>query len=402
MGKLNVFYIWTSSNSTSLGLPLEKNHFVFSGVPFAVVASGLGSAMSDDELVSKPVDVSTVIAALGSRFLRAKISFQPSQSFVSTSGMEFAKSYFDTNDSVQREEIIQETAQLEQLYQKEKREREIAELQIQNDRTDLDLEKKKSQNYLLYFFLGSALFILITGYLTYRNRQKKAQLKEQAQNQEIQYLKAEQERKLFGVMMDGVEQERKRLAGDLHDGLGGRLSGISIKLSKLSEVEKIKKAAPELTGILENIDDSLQELRGVARNLMPETLFKYGLKAALEDYCSTLQDKDTKIVLQYYSTKEISDKNKKLTLYRIIQELINNAVKHAKATEILVQFINDNNKIDITVEDDGVGFEATEINEKNGLGLSNLKNRVHFLSGKMDIRSVINEGSSINIQIEKL
>ena len=243
--------------------------------------------------------------------------------------MEYVNRYFILNDSVQEEKLLEETFRLEQLYQKEKKDREIAELEILNDRTDLALEKKKSQNYLLYMLLGSLLFVLVSGYLTYRNRQKKALLTQKVQEQEIQRLKSEQERNLFGVMMEGVEQERKRLAADLHDGLGGRLSGISIKLSKLSEVEKIKKAAPELTGILENIDDSLQELRGVARNLMPETLFKYGLKAALEDYCSTLQDKDTKIVLQYYSTTEISDKNKELTLYRIIQELINNAIKHA-------------------------------------------------------------------------
>lgn len=316
--------------------------------------------------------------------------------------MNYVNRYFTLNDSVQEDELTRETFRLEQLYQKERKDREIAELQIQNDRTDLDLERKKSQNYLLFILLGSLLFILVSGYLTYRNRQKKALLVQKEQEQEIQVLKSEQERKLFGVMMEGVEQERKRLAADLHDGLGGRLSGISIKLSKLSEVEKIKKAAPELAGILENIDDSLQELRGVARNLMPETLFKYGLKAALEDYCSTLQDKDTKIVLQYYSNTEIVDKNKELTIYRIIQELINNAVKHAKATEILVQFINDNSKIDITVEDDGIGFDDAKVNEENGMGLTNLKNRLNFLEGKMDIRSVLNEGTSINIQIEQL
>jgi len=317
-------------------------------------------------------------------------------------GMKYAISFFTINDSVKRNEIIQETARLEQLYQKEKRDREIAELQILNDRTDLNLEKKKSQNYLLFILIGSLLFLLFSGYLTYRNRQKKALLTQKIQEQEIQALKSEQERNLFGVMMEGVEQERKRLAADLHDGLGGRLSGISIKLSKLAEIDKVKKAAPELNDILGNIDDSLQELRGVARNLMPETLLKYGLKAALEDYCSTLKYKDTNIVLQYYSTKDIEDKSTKLTIYRIIQELINNALKHAQATEILVQFIHEKGKVDITVEDDGIGFDNNKLNQENGLGLANLKNRVNFLNGQMDVRSVINEGTSVNIQIEKI
>nr|WP_238934686.1 sensor histidine kinase [Aurantibacter crassamenti] len=202
--------------------------------------------------------------------------------------------------------------------------------------------------------------------------------------------------------MEGAEQERKRLAADLHDGLGGRLSGISIKLSKLSEIAKTTKKLPELDDILENINDSLQELRGVAQNLMPETLLKYGLKAALEDYCSTLKDKDTNIILQFYNTEEIKEQNTKLTIYRIIQELINNALKHAQATEILVQFIHDKDKIDITVEDDGIGFKQNKLNKTGGMGLTNLKNRVHFLNGKMDIHSSTNEGTSVNVLIEKI
>jgi len=315
--------------------------------------------------------------------------------------MAYTKAYFTLNDSIKADEKEKEAARLEKLYQKEKKDREILELLNLNSQADLDLERKKSQNYLLYFLLGTLLFISISGYLTYNNRQKKALLKEQAQTQEIQYLKVAQERKLFGVMMEGAEKERKRLAADLHDGLGGRLSGISIKLSRLSENKEAKPLLPHIDDILKNLDDSLQELRGVARNLMPETLLTYGLKAAVEDYCSTLSDKETKITLQFYNTENINDKNELLTLYRIIQELINNAIKHANATEILVQCIVDNTKIDITIEDDGKGFDIAKSNLNNGLGLTSLKNRVDYLNGAMDIRSEINEGTSVNIQIEK-
>jgi len=316
--------------------------------------------------------------------------------------LEFINKRNSLKDSLDSKNIKNEIAQLEIQYQTEKKENQILELQNQNNLTDLDLEKKKSQNYLLFILLGSLLFILVSGYLTYRNRQKKALLKQKEQEQEIQNLKSEQDRNLFGVMMEGVEQERKRLAADLHDGLGGRLSGISIKLSKLSELDKVKKVVPEFNDILGNIDDSLQELRGIARNLMPETLLKYGLKAALEDYCSTLKYKDTNIVLQHYSTEEIKNRSTKLTVYRIIQELINNSLKHAKATEILVQFIYDKNKIDITVEDDGIGFDPSSVNQAKGLGLMNLKNRVNYLNGKIEVHSVINEGTSVNIQIEEI
>ncbi|MFS4493174.1 histidine kinase [Maribacter sp. 2308TA10-17] len=315
--------------------------------------------------------------------------------------MAYTKAYFELNDSINADDKEKEAARLEKLYQKEKKDREILELQNLNNQTDLDLERKKSQNYLLFFLLGTLLFISIAGYLTYNNRQKKALLKEQVQAREIQQLKAEQERKLFGVMMEGVEQERKRLAADLHDGLGGRLSGISIKLSRLTENKEAKPLLPHLDDILGNLDDSLQELRGVARNLMPETLLKYGLKAAVEDYCSTLGDKETNITLQFYNTENVVDRNELLTLYRIIQELINNAIKHAKATEILVQCMVSDDKIDVTIEDDGKGFNLEDTGKNMGVGLTSLQNRVDYLNGIMDIRSEINEGTSINIQIEK-
>ncbi len=315
--------------------------------------------------------------------------------------MSYTKAYFDLNDSINIDEKEKEAARLEKLYQKEKKDREILELQNLNSQTDLDLERKKSQNYLLYFLLGTLLFISLAGYLTYNNRQKKAMLKEQAQEQEIQQLKVAQERKIFGVMMEGIEQERKRLAADLHDGLGGRLSGISIKLSRLSENKEARSFTKHIDDILANLDDSLQELRSVARNLMPETLLKYGLKAAVEDYCSTLSAKYTNITLQFYNTKNITEKNELLTIYRIIQELINNAVKHAKASEILVQCIVTDDKIDLAIEDDGIGLKNNDHSKNIGLGLTSLKNRVDYINGVMDIQTETNEGTSINIQIER-
>ncbi len=316
--------------------------------------------------------------------------------------MEYANAYFLLNDSIKKEEIEKETARLEQRYQKEKRDREILALRNKNSETDLSLERKKSQNYLLFFLVGTLAFLSISGYLTYRNRQKKAQLKAQLQAQEIQQLRVQQERRLFEGMMEGVEKERKRLAADLHDGLGGRLSGISIKLSKLSEEQEAHKIEGKIEAILGNLDDSLQELRGIARNLMPETLIKYGLKSALEDYCSTLRDKDTAIVLQFYETLPIQDHNKLLIVYRIIQELINNAIKHSHAKEILVQYMHQDQKIAITVEDDGVGFDIEKTASNQSMGLSGLRNRVNYLNGSIDIQSEINEGTSINIQITEI
>ncbi|WP_298502348.1 ATP-binding protein [uncultured Maribacter sp.] len=312
----------------------------------------------------------------------------------------YINQYLDLNDSLHKEEVLKEIAILETQYQSEKKEREILALKNSNNETALTLERKKTQSYLLYFVLGSLLFLLALVYIIYRNRQKKSILIAQAQKQEIQILKAEQEGVVFKSMLEGVEQERKRVAVDLHDGLGGRLSGISIKLSKLANDNNKTGSTLPIEDILNNLNDSLIELRSIAKNLMPETLLKYGLKTAVEDYCSTLKHNNTKMVLQFYNTESLKDKNTLLMLYRIIQELINNVIKHANAKEVLIECSLEDKQLLITVEDDGDGMELEQ--REKGMGLLNLKNRVAYLKGKIDMHSVKGDGTTVNIEIDNI
>jgi len=300
------------------------------------------------------------------------------------------------NDSIDTKEITKEINRLEVQYKTEKKEREILELKSKNDTIALNLERKKSQNYVLYSVLGIVLFLALLGYLGFRNIKKETQLK----IAEINQLKHEQAAKVYNAMLDGQENERKRLAIDLHDGLAGRLSAARIKLEKLFSLNS-KKENTQLKYALQSIDDSLSELRDVARDLMPETVLKYGLKAAVEDYCSSISlGVDTiKFILQFYDTEANIPKNTLLTLYRIIQELINNAVKHSEATEVLVQYMVENGKIDVTVEDNGIGFSETAIIDKKGMGLHNLKTRVAYLNGTIDFVSSIGEGTTVHIEI---
>ena len=138
-------------------------------------------------------------------------------------------------------------------------------------------------------------------------------------------------------------------------------------------------------------------------NLMPETLTKYGLKTAIEDYCSSIGSglDDVKFILQFYDSEERLPPKTELTIYRIIQELINNAIKHSKASEVLVQYLVEDNKLNITVEDNGKGFYADAIDRKEtGMGLNNLKTRVAYLNGEIDFDSNPNEGTNVNILID--
>ena len=308
--------------------------------------------------------------------------------------------YVRQQDSLNLIETRAQFNELELQYQTQKKEREILALERQNSEVALALEKKRSQHYLMLLIAGSLAFLLVAGYFVYRHQQRKALMAHRERAEEVNRLKHEQQAKILSALMEGQEKERKRLATDLHDGLGGRLSGISLKLSKIDQDKSNGVRSHQIQEILGNLDDSLVELRGIARNLTPETLSKYGLKAALEDYCSSLNRKDSKIILQFYGAETNLEENISLTLYRIIQELINNAVKYARASEILVQYIREGNKVDITVEDDGVGFCTNGQYHTIGMGLANIKNRVKYLNGKLDLHSLANQGTTVNIQID--
>ncbi|MDV7139734.1 sensor histidine kinase [Maribacter sp. TH_r10] len=312
----------------------------------------------------------------------------------------YLKGYVTALDSVRASELENDMQELEIQYKTATKEKEILALKNEKNETALALEKKKSQNYMLWAIASVLALILFIGYYGYNSQLRKARKKEQKRETEVSLLKQEQQKQLFLAMIEGQENERKRLAIDLHDGLGGRLSGISLNLSKLNKDEPKEYPKAKLKKVMKDLDDSLTELRTIARNMMPETLIKFGLKAALKDYCSSRTGNDTKVTLQFYGTEKGIDLNQQVTMYRIMQELINNAIKHAKASEILVQFIRDNNKVDITVEDNGIGFENEDRSSKvKGMGISNLKTRVAYLNGKLEFHSEMNEGTTANVQI---
>jgi signal transduction histidine kinase len=152
---------------------------------------------------------------------------------------------------------------------------------------------------------------------------------------------------------------------------------------------------------LDMLDSSIQELRRVAHNMMPESLLKYGLDTALRDFCSEINAIGQVIIdYQSYDIKSMNiEQTKSIAVYRIAQELINNALKHATAKNIVVQLSFTGELLSLTVEDDGKGMQIQEALKKAGMGLRNIQNRVDFIGGHLDIESNSQEGTSIHIEI---
>jgi two-component system NarL family sensor kinase len=207
-----------------------------------------------------------------------------------------------------------------------------------------------------------------------------------------------QHRSIFAAMLEGQEQERRRLARELHEGLGGTMANIKLNVSRLREPEAATAENRQIDGILLQLDGATHELRRIARHLMPETLLKFGLETALKDLCEGLHGEGPNIVFQCYGLQSDIPQAHQLMIYRLVQELVVNAVRHAAADKILVQCMQRDHELSITVEDDGRGFDG-HFPHNGHTGLINMRNRVHYLKGRLDIQSMPGIGTTVNIEV---
>lgn len=277
---------------------------------------------------------------------------------------------------------------VEGKYQKSQKENEILTLKNQQA---LQKQKVKTNTLIYLSVIGFLLSSVIIIYLQLRNKKRKEQL---LQN-EIRNMENEKKLSTYEALIDGQEKERNRLATELHDGLGGMLAAVKMNLSNTA------KDVASINAIIESstskLDHSIQELRLIARNLMPPSLRQLGLVSALHDFCEGLKSQQVSIVFQSYDVRENEiDENTKLIIYRIFQELITNAIKHSGGNEILADLVQSGSQVQITVEDNGKGFQASG-EKQNGIGLSNIKSRVDYLKGNMNIESNTTLGTTINI-----
>lgn len=292
----------------------------------------------------------------------------------------------ELRDSLLNEQILTHTINTEKRF----------ELDKKNIRLKLQEEAINRKNLLIGLLIGglaSLLFITILGYRNYIHRKK-------LQQQRIAELETEKQLLATQSLLKGQEDERSRMAKDLHDGLGGMLSGVKLQLGAM----KGNLILTEENGILFNnalhkLDESISEMRRVAHNMMPEALIKLGLQQALQDYCDSISASRTLTVnTGFYGLEQRMDAATEVTVYRIVQELVNNAVKHAAASSALVQVMRQDQSLNITVEDNGRGFDATHWKDMHTAGLQNILSRVHYLGGRMDIQSQHGKGTSVYVE----
>jgi signal transduction histidine kinase len=294
------------------------------------------------------------------------------------------------------ENLQHKIVELEKKYENELKEEQIALLESKSLHQQLKIANKNILNIVLISLVGILILLVV---LFVKNYKQKLILRQKR----ITELEIQQQLTATEAVLTGEEKERVRVAKDLHDGLGGLLSGIKFSFQNMKGNLRIpKENENEFNKGMKMLDTSIDEIRRIAHNMMPETLVKFGLDTAVDDFCSNI-DQTGNIHVSYQSIgmKDYTlEQSKAINIYRIVQELVYNSLKHAQAKSIIVQLIKNDDNLSVTVEDDGIGFDPKSIEKNKGIGWSNINTRINFLKGKLDLQSIPGNGTSVQLTFE--
>jgi signal transduction histidine kinase len=199
------------------------------------------------------------------------------------------------------------------------------------------------------------------------------------------------------AVIEAEENERQRIAKDLHDGVGQMMSAAKMNLSAFeSEINFTSNEQKQsLEKVIQLVDESCKEVRTVSHIMMPNALLKNSLAAAIHDFVNKLNNKTLRAHVHTEGLDERMDSNIETVLYRVIQECVHNAIKHAGATTLDISLIRDKDGISGTVEDNGKGFDVTDKENFEGIGLKNIITRIEYLKGTVDFDSAPGRGTVV-------
>jgi signal transduction histidine kinase len=282
------------------------------------------------------------------------------------------RNYINLHYSINSIEKLKIVNELEVKFRTAEKDKKIIEKQLLIEKQKRDLDHKNLQMSRVMIIAIIIVVACIALYFSLKAKNKIVAMKAQ---------------------MEGEENERSRIARDLHDGIGGQLAVIKMILSSWPE-EKKKQ-------VISLLNETSEQVRQTAHNLMPDFIKGIELEEALTLYVESLNHNfpQLKIDLQIYCKFNIADNASKLSIYRMVQEILQNIITHAKASVAVIQVFEQHGKFQLLIEDNGIGFDKDNV--KAGLGLSNLEARVRMLHGKIQINSSPGRGTTINIEINK-
>lgn len=305
--------------------------------------------------------------------------------------LKFYKESIAMKDSIYNKQTADKINELQIAYQTEKKMQQIELLNKENKIQKLTLLKRN-------VYLGLAVVLLIVtllfGYLLYRS----IKLKQEARLQSEVIIQQDLATK---SVLNAEENERKRISGELHDGLGQMFSAVKMNLSALTEDVDFKSTHSRemFDKTLKLVDESCKEIRSISHQMAPNVLLKSGLTTAVRDFINKIDARKLKINLETFGLQQRLDQNTETVLYRVIQETVNNVIKHSGANALDIQLTKDEEGINVMIEDNGKGFDTANLEKFEGIGLKNIRSRVEYLKGMVDFSSNLGSGTLVAIHI---
>jgi signal transduction histidine kinase len=294
------------------------------------------------------------------------------------------KLFASSKDSIYTSELGNNFAVLQTKYETLQKEKQIQEQKF-------ELTQK---NYWIGGAIGLLVLTSLLGYSYYHRRQLKQEAKMQA---EILH----QQEMATRAVLEAEEAERQRIAKDLHDGVGQMMSAAKMNLSAVESGLNLQTAEQKLAfeNIIQLVDDSCKEVRSVSHNMMPNALLKNNLAAAVREFIDKLDQRVIKVHLYAQGLEERLDLNIETILYRVIQECVNNVIKHSGADTLDITIIKEPAELTATIEDNGNGFDTSDKEKFEGIGLKNMRTRVEYLKGTIDVDSAPGHGTVVALHI---
>jgi signal transduction histidine kinase len=279
----------------------------------------------------------------------------------------------------------------------------LAEMQTkyETEKSDRLIEQQqnriKFQNYLFVGIAGLVILVSLLLFSVYKRnklRQETA-MKTQLMKQQEAAVKA---------VMEAEENERQRIAKDLHDGLGQMMSAAKMNLSAFESEIHFANAEQKnsFAKIITLLDESCKEVRTVSHIMMPNALLKNNLGTAIHEFADKISSKSLQVHVSAEGLDERVDSNIEIVLYRVIQECVNNVIKHSGATTLDISLIRDKDGISGTIEDNGKGFDITDKEQFEGIGLKNIITRIEYLKGTVDFDSAPGRGTVVALHVPVL
>ncbi len=300
---------------------------------------------------------------------------------------EYHEKFHELDSTVNASERIEGMNELMTKYETEQKERRIVEQELELSTQQSEIKSQRIQIITLVSGLIIVILFALIYYNQFRNRQKQA----------LQAAVIDEQERGLEAVFNATEEERKRIAKDLHDGVGQQLSALKRGFEDVVKLNIPEEAKTKTSQLKKLLDETADETRSISHQMMPRALMELGLVPAISDSLNkSLGTASIEFEFEHFNLKERYDERKEVAVYRILQELINNIIKHSGAKTVNVQLFESNAHLILVVEDDGRWITNEQ---SDGIGILNIKNRLNTFKGRVNLEPSLESGTIATISI---